>query len=484
MINSGIQDDVPLCVNCDYALLKTDVFQEAVFLFIKKSPLNIFRLAIWILRGRSELIQRVSAEVQINWRTVPRMDAVVQRMRAAHGDNRPVFLLTSMPEKWAQEVSAEFQFSKHILIGNATAGASANDPAAQVTNRFGLGGFDYIGEGRRDLSICKAARNTLIVASDRVDTTADGRNSSTQSVTVSDRPGPLVILKMIRVHQWLKNFLILVPLLAAHRLTSVRSIGLAAVAFLAFSFCASSVYVLNDLLDLESDRQHVRKRNRPIAAGNVTINQALLVAATLLAGSAWLAWEVSPLFALTVGVYFIMTLTYSLRLKRQVIVDVMLLAALYTVRVVAGAVATLVIPSFWLLALSMFLFLSLAVVKRYSEMLVTLAQDRQYAAGRGYRVEDLPVLLSLGVGAGMAAIVVLALYINDPSTTKLYPTTIWLWPVPPLMLYWVSRVWMKAHRGEMHDDPVVFAMRDWQSLITLVLLGACFAAAATTWPIS
>jgi 4-hydroxybenzoate polyprenyltransferase len=282
---------------------------------------------------------------------------------------------------------------------------------------------------------------------------------------------------MIRVHQWLKNCLILVPVLAAHKL-SLQSLSIATVGFMAFSFCASSVYVLNDLLDLEADRQHVRKRNRPIAAGKIAVNHALIVGLLLLVTAGWLASRVSALFTLTVGIYFAMTLAYSLRLKRQVVVDVMLLAALYTIRVVAGAVAVNVVPSFWLLAFSMFLFLSLAVVKRYSEMLVTLSQDKQYAAGRGYSIQDLPVLLSLGVGAGIAAIVVLALYINDPSTNKLYPLTYWLWPVPPLMLYWISRVWMKAHRGEMHDDPVLFAIRDWQSLVTLVLGGLCFAAAA------
>jgi 4-hydroxybenzoate polyprenyltransferase len=292
------------------------------------------------------------------------------------------------------------------------------------------------------------------------------------------RPGLLTYLKMIRVHQWLKNFLIFVPLLAAHRLTSIPNIRIAAVAFIAFSFCASSVYVLNDLLDLKSDRQHFRKRNRPIAAGKVTVKRALIVGFLLLVTAAWLAFRVSVLFALTLGIYFVTTLAYSLRLKRQVIVDVMLLAALYTLRLLAGAVATTVAPSFWLLAFSMFLFLSLATVKRYSEMLTTLSEDKQHAAGRGYSVEDMPVLLSLGVSAGMAAIVVLALYINDPSTNRLYPSTVWLWPIPPLMLYWVSRVWMKTHRGEMHDDPVIFAMRDWQSLVTVVLGGLCFVVAA------
>ncbi len=288
----------------------------------------------------------------------------------------------------------------------------------------------------------------------------------------------MTYLKLIRVHQWVKNLLVLLPLLAAHRVSSPGSLGIAALAFLSFSFCASSAYVLNDIRDLESDRQHHRKRHRPIAAGKVSLRKAMIIGVVLFIASAVLAFRVSAWFALTVGIYFTMTLAYSLRLKRQVIVDVMLLAALYTIRVLAGAVATVVYPSFWLLAFSMFLFLSLAMVKRYSEMLVTLSQDKQQAAGRGYSVNDLPVLLSVGVSTGVAAIVVLALYINDPVTAKLYPLTFGLWPIPPLMLYWISRVWMKAHRGEMHDDPVVFAMRDWQSIVTVILAGLCVIAAA------
>lgn len=288
----------------------------------------------------------------------------------------------------------------------------------------------------------------------------------------------MAYLKLIRVHQWIKNLLVLLPLLAAHRITSIESLGPAALAFVAFSLCASSAYVLNDILDLQSDRQHHRKRRRPIAAGKISVQKASYVGLALFFAAAFLAFRVSFWFAATVGIYFTLTLAYSLRLKRQVVMDVMLLAALYTIRVLAGAVATVVIPSFWLLAFSMFLFLSLAMVKRYSEMLVTLSQDKQQAAGRGYSVNDLPVLLSLGVSTGVAAIVVLALYINDPVTARLYPMTFGLWPMPPLMLYWISRVWMKAHRGEMHDDPVVFAMRDWQSIVTVVVGGFCVFAAA------
>lgn len=291
-------------------------------------------------------------------------------------------------------------------------------------------------------------------------------------------PDAMTLAQLLRVHQWLKNILVFVPLLAAHRLTYRGSFAAAAEAFVAFCCCASAVYAFNDVLDRESDRQHASKRHRPIAAGKIPVRQALGIALLLLTIAAVLAWRVSGLFVLTLGVYFALTSAYSLRLKRQIIVDVMLLAALYTIRVLAGAVATLVVPSFWLLAFSMFLFLSLAVVKRYSEMLLTLSEDKQYAAGRGYSVKDMPVLLSLGISTGTAAIVVLALYINDPTTSGLYPATFWLWLVPPLMLYWISRVWMKAHRGELHDDPVIFAARDWQSIVTAVLGALCFAAAA------
>jgi 4-hydroxybenzoate polyprenyltransferase len=237
--------------------------------------------------------------------------------------------------------------------------------------------------------------------------------------------------------------------------------------------------VINDLLDLDADRQHVRKRHRPLAAGRIPVVHAIAMAGLLLAGALALALLLPPALLFVLGGYFVMTMAYSLRLKRQVIVDVLLLAALYTMRLLAGAVATSVVASFWLLAFSMFLFLSLALVKRYSELKVTLAQSQHAAAGRGYRVDDLPVLMALGVSAGMAAVMVLALYINDPETRRLYPGTLWLWLVPTLMLYWVSRVWMKTHRDEVDDDPVVWAVRDWQSLLTVVLLGVCFVAASS-----
>jgi 4-hydroxybenzoate polyprenyltransferase len=282
-------------------------------------------------------------------------------------------------------------------------------------------------------------------------------------------PNVLTYVRALRIHQWLKNLLVWLPLAAAHELGSVAGLTQGLIAFLAFGFCASAVYVLNDLLDLEADRVHVRKRRRPFASGAIPVWQGTVLIPVLLLASAVLAAQLPWAFGAVLAGYFGMTLAYSVRLKRQVIVDVLLLAALYTTRVVAGAAATGVLPSFWLLAMSMFLFLSLAMVKRYSELLLTLDQNKTIAPGRGYSVQDLPVLMAIGVSSGMTAVMVLALYVNAPEATLHYQHKLWLWVLPSVLLYWISRVWMKAHRGEVDDDPVVFAARDWQSQVIGVI---------------
>jgi 4-hydroxybenzoate polyprenyltransferase len=248
-------------------------------------------------------------------------------------------------------------------------------------------------------------------------------------------------------------------------------------AFAAFSLCASAVYVINDVLDLASDRVHARKRNRPFASGALPISHGIAMAPALLLAAALIAAQLPIAFAATLVAYFAVTCLYSFWLKNQVIVDVLMLASLYTSRIIAGSAATEIVPSFWLLAFSMFMFLSLAIVKRYSEMLVVIQQNKTKAAGRGYVVSDLPVLVSLGSAAGYMAILILALYVNSPDLNGLYPRRWALWLVLPPLLYWISRVWMKAHRGEMHDDPVVFAATDKQSWVIAVLVECALLAA-------
>jgi 4-hydroxybenzoate polyprenyltransferase len=286
-------------------------------------------------------------------------------------------------------------------------------------------------------------------------------------------------LKAIRVHQWLKNFLLFVPALAAHQLSDAHATVPLILAFLSFSFCASAVYVINDLHDLESDRAHPRKRARPFASAAIPVYRGICAAPVLLLISAILATQLPWLFSCILFGYFATTCLYSFWLKNQVIIDVMLLAALYTIRVLAGSAAVTIVPSFWLLAFSMFIFLSLALIKRYAEMIVAHQQNKSSAAGRGYLVSDSPVLLSLGSAAGYSAVLVLALYINSPDVEGLYPNRWSLWLLLPPLLYWMTRVWLKAHRGQLHDDPLVFAVTDKQSLGVAIFFAAALAVA--TW---
>jgi len=276
------------------------------------------------------------------------------------------------------------------------------------------------------------------------------------------------------VHQWLKNVLLFVPLLAAHQIGNIQSLSTLILAFISFSLCASAVYMTNDLLDLESDRRHPRKRNRPFAAATLPIAAGAVIAPLFaitslalgaLVGSAFLAWLI---------VYFGLTTAYSLALKRIALVDCLTLAALYTLRIIAGAAAVSVILSFWLLAFSVFIFLSLAFVKRYAELQVQAQAGNSHAHGRGYAVSDAPLVQTLGIAAGYSAVLVLALYLHSETVTALYAQPVLIWFAVPLLLFWISWVWLKAHRGEMHDDPIVFAIKDKASLAIAGLTAAAF----------
>ena len=472
-------NNVALCIDCDGTLLRTDLLHESVLLLIKQAPLSLLLLPFWLLRGKAYLKERIAERVQFDWSTLPYNDEVLKLIADGRAGGRQIVLATASPQAWASGIAEHLGVFDAVVATAGGVNLSGKHKAQRLSEIYGRKQFDYAGNGRTDLPVWADSRLAIVVSSNASLLAATGRVATVSQVIGVPRAGLLAFLKGLRIHQWMKNLLVLVPLLAAHKVSSLDGFTHAVLAFFAFSFCASAVYVLNDLLDLESDRQHIRKRARPFASGLIPVWQGVVLVPLLLAVSILLTLPLPAAFAAVLAVYFCITLAYSLRLKRQVIVDVMLLAALYTMRIVAGAAATGIVPSFWLLAFSMFIFLSLAIVKRYSELLITLQQQKAGAAGRGYLVSDLPVLASLGAASGMAAVLVLALYINDPETARLYPSKMWLWLVPPAILYWITRVWLKTCRGQIDDDPVVFAIKDWQSLVIGVLLAACFALAAS-----
>jgi 4-hydroxybenzoate polyprenyltransferase len=287
---------------------------------------------------------------------------------------------------------------------------------------------------------------------------------------------------MFRVHQWLKNVLLFVPLLAAHELANGGAWLLMALAFLAFSFCASSVYIVNDLLDLESDRLHPRKRERALASGAVPIWVGRALAPVLLLCSVWMAAHVGRQFLVWLALYFLLTCLYSWKLKRIMLLDCMTLAFLYTVRVLAGAAAVGHHLSFWLLAFSVFLFLSLAFVKRYAELESQRSSGHGRIHGRGYHTADASLIQTMGITAGQVAVLVLALYLNSDAVVVLYRTPEVVWGGVLVLLFWINWMWMQAHRGNMHDDPLVFAVKDRVSLLAGFLFAVVLAVGTVGLP--
>jgi len=281
----------------------------------------------------------------------------------------------------------------------------------------------------------------------------------------------MAYLKLFRFYQWVKNTLLFVPLIAAHRLSETASVISLLEAFIAFSLCASAVYIINDLADLEADKQHPTKRNRPFASGSVPVSHGIIIGALLLLGSSVIAMQLPINFFFALAVYFLITLGYSLKFKSVVLIDVLLLAGLYTMRIIAGAYVVDVELSFWLLNFSIFIFFSLALVKRYSELLLMQSLNKEKLVGRGYQFNDLSLLRIMGIGSGFLSVLVLALYIDSPNIKILYSHPEYVWLLCPLFLYWISRIWLKTHRGEMHDDPVVFALHDYVSIL-IVFIGA------------
>ncbi len=454
----------PLCVDLDGTLIRSDLLLESFVLLIKRNPLYVFLVPFWLLRGKSVLKEQIASRVELNPAALPYDREFMQWLRSERNSGRSLWLCTASNERLATRVADHLGLFDGVLASDANTNLAGSAKASELVRKFGERGFDYCGNERRDLSIWQRANTAIVVnASSRLERDAARVAPAVQSFP--RRSSALrAVLRALRPHQWAKNVLVLVPLVAAHRAGELDEVIAAVLGLVAFCLCASSVYLLNDLLDLEADRAHARKSGRPFAAGDLSLSAGLLLAPLLLMAAVVIAAYLPPKFWLVLGTYYALTCAYSFVLKGMVLVDALALAGLYTLRIIGGSAAVEVPLSFWLLLFSVFLFLSLAFVKRFAELDALRRQNRLRAAGRGYHVEDLPLLQSLGTAAGYLSVLVLALYINSPAIEALYRQPKVIWTLCVLMLYWVSRVWMMAQRGLMHDDPVVFALKDRQSL--------------------
>lgn len=461
----------PLCVDMDGTLIRTDLLYEGLCALAKHSFFSLFLLPFWLIGGKANMKEQIAKRVQFDPALLPYNEALIDYLRAAKAAGRVLVLATASPRPYAELVANHLGLFDRVLATEHGHNLSARNKADRLCALYGERQFVYVGNSSDDLKVWGKAGTAILVDTSPKVAAKTALLAPIEATFDSEKPGFMDYLKAVRLHQWLKNILIFVPLFVAHRVDEAGLLTDALLAFFAFGMCASSVYLLNDLLDLPSDRLHPRKRMRPFASGMIPILHGVGLIPVLLLIASLISLNLPSYFTMVLACYYLTTFAYSMWLKNQVIVDVITLAALYTFRIIAGAAATKIVPSFWLLAFSMFLFLSLAMVKRYSELLDVLKQNKIKPAGRGYNVDDLSVIMSLGTASGYLSVLVLALYVNSPDVRNLYSNYRLLWLVLPPFLFWISQMWMKTHRGEMHDDPVVFAVRDRSSLVIAVFIG-------------
>ncbi|XUW92269.1 UbiA family prenyltransferase [Burkholderia sp. M6-3] len=462
---------LPLCVDLDGTLARTDLLVESLLALVKHNPLYIFMCVAWLMHGKSCLKEQVARRVTIDVELLPYNGRLLAFLRTEQQRGRELFLCTASNEQFAQQIAAHIGIFSGVMASNGELNLRGENKASALSDRFGEYGFDYCGNDMTDLPVWKKARAAIVVGDQRI--AAAARKVNEQVILFHEsRPSLNTVLRAARVYQWSKNTLVFLPLLAAHQFTNTTAVLNAVIAFLAFSMCASSVYLVNDMLDLDADRRHVRKRNRPFASGALPLWFGIAFAFLLLALSAGLSTFLPVTFGLVLALYLTLTLAYSFVCKRLMLVDVFSLAALYTLRIVAGGAAGQIPLSYWLILFSVSIFLSLAMVKRYAELNVVQKEGKAAAAGRGYLTQDLAILQSFGTAAGYMAVLVLALYLNSPEVRLMYRHQESLWALFGLMLFWISRVWMKAFRGKMHDDPIVFALRD---KVSVLVLASCVA---------
>ncbi len=453
----------PLCVDLDGTLVSSDLLAEAILALLKRNLLYLFALPVWLAKGRAHLKQQVADRVDLEIGLLPYHGAFVDYLKEQRATGRRLVLATGSNVKFAEAVASHLGFFDEVLASDAETNLSGQSKLERLTSAYGEGNFDYAGNAKVDLAIWAHAGEAILVNPGAG--VAEATRKLTPIAQLFDDTGGRWrhYLKALRPHHWLKNVLVFVPLVLAHRFGEPTLLAQAVLAFLAFGLCASGVYVLNDLLDLPADRRHPTKRHRPFAAGSISIVSGAALIPGLLAATVVLAWWLPPEFLAVLALYFVTNLAYSIRLKRSALIDVLVLAGLYTLRVIAGAAAVSVVPSFWLLAFSMFVFLSFALVKRYTELFHLREQGKDHAAGRGYQSVDLESLAQFGSTSGYMAVLVLALYINSETVKALYTRPEVIWLLCPLLLYIVSRIWLLARRGELHEDPVVFAIEDRRS---------------------
>lgn len=475
-VEAAAEARCPLVIDVDHALVRASIPLEALIVIAKSQPLAALGAIGRLVAGAGGLERVLADRARIDGDTLPVDERVVALARAAAESGRPVHLCSARDERLADDLRRRFPFVSGAVCGTVAVPLEGAEKARALAARFPLG-FDYVGGSGADVPVWQRCRQAFLIGVPA----ATAREVAAKAASVEVLPtlawhGPLV--RAFRLQQWVKNTLVLAPLVLGGKVADPAALTATFAMLLAMGLVASATYIVNDALDLQDDRRHWSKRHRPLASGALPLGKGLSAAALLLIAGLGIAAAIGTGALTAIGGYIALTLAYSLALKRVAIVDVLTLAVLYTLRLVIGIAAAGVPTSPWLLAFSMLLFMSLSLAKRYGELQRAVGKGLERLQGRAYRREDLPFLLALGISAGVSAVVVIVLYIlEDAFRQSFYGWTAWLWGFPPLMFLLVARTWLIAVRGELSDDPIDSAIRDRTSQVALLLLLVCFALA-------
>ncbi len=467
----------PLVVDLDGTLIKTDSLDETFLDTLRCNPLDVLKLPIKLINGRAALKAFLASKSSLDVETWPVRVELLDYILAQFEAGRKVVLATAADQRIGEAVAACFPFISEVIASNGARNLKGKAKARELRERFPEG-FIYAGNSSSDVAVWRDSKGIVLAgAAGHVVRRARRAGKTLANFSPRRRTGSVLRLSL-RLHQWAKNALLFVPLVLGGKAFDSAAWIAALWGFIALGLVASATYVINDLWDLPSDRRHWSKRHRPLASGDLSIREGIVLAALGLAGGFAIAASIGTAAVLMLALYTAGTLSYSLAWKRVPILDIFVLAALFTLRLGFGIVLADVVLSPWLLVFSMFVFGSLSMAKRHTEVLRLTELGLDTMPGRGYMRADAPLTLGLGLASTLGAILILILYlIEDAFPRGFYANPAALWAMPPILFLFLGRIWLISQRGQLHDDPVAYALKDRISLSLGGTMVLTFAAA-------
>lgn len=464
-----------ICVDLDGTLLKSDFLWEAVFWLIKNKPHMVMKLPFWFLKGVANLKEKLAENVDLDVESLPWNTDVLRLIGDLQKSGLEPVLVTGSHKKFAEKVANHFKFFNRVFATEGSLNFVGEEKLKKLNDEFGPKGFYYIGDSIKDISILKSSAHAYVVGNKSVFETVSQVNNQVNFLPLSNESFAKGLLMGMRPHQWAKNILVFLGPLAGHVLFRLDILISSLVLFVCFSMVASSVYLINDLIDLESDRKHQTKKMRPMASGSVPIPYAFGLSLVMFLSGILLSWNFfTPKVSFFLASYAVTALAYSIWLKRIAILDVMLLAFFYIFRVLVGCLAANVSPSYWLISFILFSFLSLGFAKRVTELMASATKIQGLNKHRAYRLDDIDALLHFGAVSGYISLLVLFLYLKSPEVVKMYSRPNILWGLIPISLYWITEIWLSAGRGELNSDPVLHVLKSKKSYFLIFIAFGIF----------